>query len=97
MAAKKKSVPGDQAMRDIMKRYPGRGSGSDFKGQTLRSYVSGFQDVVASSGLVDKYPKSVLDKAAAKVATQRFQSYGAGSEEARMKRKSQPTTKGRKK
>ena len=48
--------------------------------------VQQFQDVVAESALVDKYNNRTLMSAAAKVATQRFVAYGAGTEDVRKMR-----------
>lgn len=89
MAVKKSipSTPVDKAVADIKRRYPGTIAG-EFKGVKSTSMaVQMFQDVVAESGLVDKYNNRTLMSAAAKVATQRYAAYGAGNEDARMMRR----------
>jgi hypothetical protein len=81
------STPVDRAVADIKRRYPGTIAG-EFKGVKSTSMaVQMFQDVVAESGLVDKYNNRTLMSAAAKVATQRYAAYGAGNEDARMMRR----------
>lgn len=76
--------PLDKAIADIKRRYPA--GGSNYRGiTTANQAVQSFQDVVAESGLVDKYSNRTLMAAAAKVATQRFAAYGEGNENARKK------------
>ena len=63
--------PIDKAIADIKRRYPA--GGSNYRGiTTTNQAVQSFQDVVAESGLVDKYSNRTLMAAAAKVAKERF-------------------------
>lgn len=90
--------PVELAARAIRQRY-GNKVGGDVAGgrQSMREFVQSFQDVVAESGLTDKFSSRTLDAAAKKVATQQYSKYVGGTEEAKMKRKAQSTSKGKKK
>ena len=73
-----------EAIADIKRRYPA--GGSNYRGITsVNQAVQSFQDVVAESGLVDKYNDRTLMAAADKVAKERYVAYGEGNENARKK------------
>lgn len=80
--------PIDLAARAIRQRY-GNKVGGDIAGgrQTMRQFVQSFQDVVAESGLVDKFSSRTLDAAAKKVATEQYSKYAGGTEDAIKARK----------
>lgn len=87
MAAKKKvssNTSVDAAAKAIEQRYGNKyvKEGS----RTLAAYTSSLADVVAESGLVDRFSSKTLDAAARKVAKKQWVGYKAGTEDARKMR-----------
>jgi hypothetical protein len=63
--------PIDKAYFEIKKRYPA--GNENYRGiMTANQAAQSFQDVVAESGLVDKYSNRTLMAAAAKLAKERW-------------------------